>query len=159
MAAWDDQPRDNPSDEPAYTGEPTWSRVHFPFISLYTAAIQAAGGFTRPFGDEDRIKAVAEALRTYGYQSSDEGARRQFIAEALRDGREFRDRETVKRYAQSRLQTAAMVDEAVSRLEQSYRSPDAGRRVRLVIARLVEQRFGASARAEYFVAMFTGKVP
>jgi hypothetical protein len=109
--------------------------------------------------DEATIDALESALKDAGFEPGDERARRSFVSAAFRDGESFKDQETVRRYAWERFNSERAVREAEERLGGAYRSPDVGTRVRFVIARLIEDRFGQTERSNYFVAMFTGEAP
>jgi len=116
-------------------------------------------GSKGPLADTDLLTAVQDALGKMGFQPQDEAERRAFVRAALKEGEEFRGGDTLRRHAEARLQRSSAVEMALAKLAQLNRQPDPGTRVRLVIARLFEQRFGADARAEYVRALATGEAP
>jgi len=134
-----------------------WRRVHFPFLRHYAAAVGARGGLSgsNSLSDQDVREAIADALRASGNAEP----LQQFITDALQEGYDFKDRGLLRDYLKQRFTEAGAVDRALEKFAELFREPDNGIKVRLVIAKLVEERYGQRAKGSYLAALCEGKAP
>ncbi len=141
-----------------FYGRP-WSRIHYPAMRMYSRAGFMEWGMSQARGEEFEASRAATTLVRMIHPEWSEPQVATLVARELDRYRTLADRELIEPLLQQRFgrskpkELAAFLDILPKLYEQDRNMMI----VKLVIAGLIEQEYGVDQRAEYLVAVVSGR--
>jgi len=140
-----------------YSGRP-WRRIHYPMMLAYASAAGLEQGEAQKQGREFNLHNALRNLIRIPLPHWDDTLIDRFIARELERIEIFSDRDLLIGYVKKKKGYSDIKLEAFALLAQRhFVAPDNGLIVRMIIAGLIEGKYGESARGEYIFAVLTGR--